>query len=275
MEQCNGRPSQVTTPVTRSIETPQNLSSPVDTDFRWVDGAAGRALCSSALAAVADHVFTTRAVSFRGETTDDDYRRLGSVFGVEGREIVRVKQVHGRSVLVVRPGESLTDLPEADAIVSIDPSRVMAVRVADCVPILIADRGHRVVSAVHAGWRGTCAGVAGAAVAAIAELGVAPDDLIAAMGPSIGACCYQVDERVRTTFLGMTPDAARWFSEDGPNHWRLDLWQANADQLEDAGVPPASIHVARVCTADQLASCFSYRREGSGTGRMIAAIRLS
>jgi len=105
-------------------------------------------------------------------------------------------------------------------------------------------------------------------------LDVAPDDVIAAIGPSIGGGCYQVDDRVRMTFLGVTPDAARWFSEDGPHHWRLDLWQANADQLEDAGVPPSSIHIARVCTADQLGSCFSYRREGSGTGRMVAAIRL-
>jgi YfiH family protein len=275
MEQRNGRPDQVTTPVTRSTEMPQNLSSTVDGDFHWVDGPVGCALCSRALGAVADHVFTTRVVSFRGETVDDDYRRLGSVFGVEGRDIIRVKQVHGRSVVVIRPGESLTDLPEADAMVSTDPSRVIAVRVADCVPILIADRGHRVVSAVHAGWRGTCAGVAGAVIAAISELEVAPDDLIAAIGPSIGGCCYQVDDRVRMTFLGVTPDAARWFSEDGPHHWRLDLWQANADQLEDAGVPPSSIHIARVCTADQLGSCFSYRREGSGTGRMVAAIRLS
>ena len=75
-------------------------------------------------------------------------------------------------------------------------------------------------------------------------------------------------------FLGMTPDAAAWFAEDGLGHWKLDLWQANADQLENAGVPSSAVSVARMCTAENLSDWFSYRAEGSGTGRLVAAIRL-
>jgi YfiH family protein len=253
-----------------------------DDQFVRVTGRAGRAFESRRLrTAAARHLFTTRALSFKGETAEADERRLAEACGVEVTQLVKVRQVHGRTVHLVQRGDAVAPAGaghepaiDADAIVCTDPGVAIAVRVADCVPILIADRRQRVVAAVHAGWRGTCAGVATAAVEAIRELGIPPGDLTAAIGPSIGPCCYQVDDKVRTAFLGMTPDAADWFVEDGPGHWRLDLWRANADQLEAAGVPADAIDIARICTADQPELCFSYRREGSGTGRLVGAIRI-
>jgi polyphenol oxidase len=248
--------------------------------FEWTDGPVGRVLTAVALAPFATNFFTTRALSFRGPSAVDDYRSLRKALDVQDQSLVTVKQVHGRTVLVVgdaasHSGRATTaDQPEADAIVATDPARALAVRVADCVPVLVADRHRRAVAAVHAGWRGTCAGVVAETIQAIEELGVAASDLVAAVGPSIGPCCYQVDDRVRTAFLGMTPDAAGWFTEDGPGHWRLDLWQAAVDQLESAGLAPEAISVARLCTKDHLDTFFSYRAEGSGTGRIIAAIRL-
>jgi YfiH family protein len=139
------------------------------------------------------------------------------------------------------------------------------------------------VAAVHAGWRGTCAGVAGTTVRTIAALGIDPADLAAAIGPSIGPCCYEVDDRVRQAFEAgegarFVNDPAAFFERarsgaSAPSLWKLDLWQANVEQLASAGVPPPAIHVARLCTKDNLDRCFSYRAEGPGGGRMIAAIR--
>jgi YfiH family protein len=252
-----------------------SLDSPtpeVAEPFGWSRGEAGLTLQSRALAGIASHAFTTRELAFKGDRAAADYQRLARQLGVTPDGVITVRQVHGRTVAVV---SSDTPLPptDADAIVSTQEARAIAVRVADCVPILLADTGRQVVAAVHAGWRGTAAGVARAAVEAIERLGVSPSTLVVAMGPSIGPCCYQVDTRVRDSFLSATPDAAVWFEEDGPGHWKLDLWQANFDLLVAAGVAESAIHVARLCTADHLQACYSYRREGAAAGRMVAAIR--
>jgi len=241
--------------------------------FRWHEGPAGRVLVAEPLEVWAAHLFTTRALTFR-ESAEADTRRLAEAMAVRPSEIVRVRQVHGRVVETLRAGDRWLEPPAADAVISTDPSRAIAIHVADCVPILLADRQHRLVAAIHAGWRGTVADVTGATLDAIADMGVPAHDLVAAIGPSIGPCCYQVDQPVRDAFLSVTPDAAAWLVDDGPGRWKLDLWSANATALLRAGVRADEIHVARICTADHLDDWFSYRREGPGTGRMAGAIRL-
>jgi len=249
------------------------MATEVAAGFGWVDGPAGRCLQNGRLSSVSPHRFTTRQLQFRAVSFETDEGRLAAAFDVEPAQLVWVRQVHGRAVLRIDPTSVVDGRPEADAIVSTDPARVIAVRVADCVPVLLADRTGKAVAAVHAGWRGVAAGVVHAAVSALGEFGIPADDLVVAVGPSIGPCCYQVDERVRTAFLGVTPDAAAWFTEDGPGHWRLDLWQAVTDQLASCGIPAGEVDVARLCTADNLEDCFSYRKEGADTGRLVAAIR--
>lgn len=240
--------------------------------FRFEPSAAGRVFVSTAIEPLADHLFTTRQLQFRGDSLSADYARLAAAFGCHGDAIIRVRQVHGRTVLVVRPDEALTPLPEADAIVSIDPARVISIGIADCVPIVMADRRRRAVAVVHAGWRGTAAGVVGATLDVLESLGVPASDLIVAVGPSIGPCCYQVDPPVRERF-GMLASGA-WFVADGPGHWRLDLAKANYDQLVAKGVRGEDIALAGECTSHRPETWLSFRRDGADSGRMVAAIRL-
>ncbi len=263
----------MTTVVDRVRRERAEATRQVAAGWQWRDSPGGAALECAALLPLAPHVFTSRALDFGGEA-GADYDRLGRLFGVAGDDVARVTQVHGRMVASVRSGVPFAPDTVADAIVCTDPSRVISVRVADCVPILIADRHHRVVAAVHAGWQGTCAAIARTTIEAIDALGVPPQDLVAAVGPSIGPCCYQVDGRVRNAFLAMTPEAAAWMTEDGPERWKLDLWQANVNHLVWAGVPSDAIGVSRICSAHDTARWFSHRAEGPLTGRMAAAIQL-
>jgi copper oxidase (laccase) domain-containing protein len=231
------------------------MTTDVTAGFAWHDSEAGRVLTHAPLGDVAPHLFSSRDLDFRGDRIERDFARAGAALGCPGHDVLRVRQVHGRHVAIVAPGASF-DSVDADAIVT-------------------TDRGRRVAGAVHAGWRGTAAGIARAAVETMVRLGARPADLVAAVGPSIGPCCYQVDSPVRDALLAQDPGARVAMTEDGPGHWRLNMWEANVRQLVAAGVPREAIGVARHCTADHLETCYSYRAEGPGTGRLIAAIRLS
>jgi YfiH family protein len=251
------------------------MTTAVAGEFTWIETAAGRALACAPIHTLAPHVFTARPLSFPGPDRDEDYRPISAALGVRGGGVVRVRQVHGRAVHRV-PADAdpaAGGIVDADAIVSTRDDAAIAVRIADCVPILLADSKGRAVAAVHAGWRGMASGVVRAAVEALAAAGVEARDLVAAIGPSIGPCCYQVDARVRDAFLPASPGAAAWFDADGPGHWRLNLWRAGRESLLEAGVPAGSIHLAGLCTADHPDWFFSHRREGASAGRMVAAIR--
>ncbi len=253
-------------------------------EFEWVQASWGAALRCGPLADIARHYFTTRDLRLEGSDEDlESWNVLARALDIEIDTLVRLRQVHGAEVFAAEKGsgshfrgqqrKSLPEpFPEADIAVSDDPSLALSVRAADCVPILLADRCRPAVAAVHAGWKGTAAGAAMAAVRALAaRFGSEPADLVAAVGPSIGPCCYEVGPDLQRHFAAH-PEASRWFSSNEARP-RLDLWRASRDQLERAGVPSAQIHVSALCTFDHPALFPSYRRDGRIAGRLVAAIR--
>lgn len=271
------------------------LPQPSDS-FRWVQVGERPALVCRALEPFAPNLMTTRSWQLGMPTSDTD-AGWKEVAAAAGTALVRVHQVHGADVLVRRTGDSggaTPPLVSADVIVTNDPSVALAIQTADCVPLLVADRRTGAVAAAHAGWRGLAAGVPRVAINALADaFGSRPADLIAAAGPSIGACCYEVGEDVRSRFALAgwgPPQTDRWFfaaPQSTPNnrsmagvagaaragYWYFDSAAAARDQLESAGVPPAQIFIAGLCTASHADVFCSYRREGSPAGRMAAAIR--
>lgn len=246
--------------------------------FEWRHEPWGAMLVCAPLQALARHGFTSRQLGLRpGESAGVAWRQVAASVGCAGVErIGRVRQVHGASVRVVRPDGLADPAPEADALVAAAPGVAVAVVAADCVPILLADPRTGAVGAVHAGWRGTAANAVGAAIEALRrEFDVAPATLVAAIGPSIGACCYQVGEELRPVFAAAGHAQAeldRWFLRHPGGQLRLDLWRANADLLARAGVPPAHVHVAGLCTKTHRDVFESFRAEGDRAGRMAAVI---
>ena len=198
--------------------------------------------------------------------------------GVQGRSwLLSVKQVHGTDALVVdRP---LTDSDRFtggwDALVTDQPGVTVAVRTADCVPVLVYDSGRRVVAAIHAGWRGAVAGVVPKTITLMAtRFGSMRSDLRVTIGPSAGACCYEVDDPVLDQLRMGLPEwefAVRDYRE---HKARLDLKALIRRQVEAEGVPLPSVSSVNLCTICHEQLFYSYRREGRVNGTMVSGITL-
>ncbi len=248
------------------------LPKPAD-GFEWTDAPWGRALRCTHIHR--PHIFSTRDLSLRlgGVRQPQGWDCLADALGVARGSLLRPRQVHGDAVTVVSDqpanGDDLCSTA-ADAMMTASPDVAVAVQSADCVPILLADSENGAVAAVHAGWRGTASQVAATAVNAMQRhFGSLPRNLVAAIGPSIGPCCYVVGDELLARF---GQDGRRWFYRTA-DRLVLNLWSANRDQLVDAGVEPDNVHVAELCTARHADLFDSFRRDGEGTGRLAAAIK--
>jgi polyphenol oxidase len=180
--------------------------------------------------------------------------------------LVTPKQIHSNRVLLVEPGAPTgpaARLGEGDALVCRSGDSIVGIRTADCVPILVVDERNRAVGAIHAGWRGTVSEISSHTVDIMTcQFGTSPEDIWAAIGPSIGRCCFQVG-----------PEVAAHFPADLHHQSCVDLPEANRRQLENAGVRPDRIFVSGLCTVCQSSLFHSYRRDKEQAGRMISAIK--
>lgn len=234
----------------------------------------------------AENIFENRRRFRRAVAGDPDF------------PVVTLRQIHSSLIRRVTAADT-ADKPlwKADGMMTSEPELMLAIQTADCIPVLVADRKRRAVAAFHAGWRGTLKRIVENGVGRMRlEFGSKPEDMVAAIGPGIGQCCYAVGEEVRSEFLSQFSYAKELFRDvydsdpvrekypllfltaRAPGHsnigpsLHLDLVEANRRQLLDAGVAPDSIFALGQCTSCHHDRFFSHRADHGFTGRMFSAI---
>lgn len=203
---------------------------------------------------------------------------LARAFGSRVENLVTVTQVHGTDLLVIdapNPDFSHFLKLECDGIVTDQPGVMIGICVADCAPLLLLDPVKKVTAALHAGWKGTAGKIAQKGVEALVSLfGSSPADILAAVGPCIGRCCYEVDAPVRDAFTKQGGGWDEFAVASGDGKWRLDLSLANVRQLLEAGIPEENIETSGLCVSCEKDTFFSYRRDQGETGRQMGFIML-
>jgi polyphenol oxidase len=223
------------------------------------------------------HVTTTR--HFPGVTSpsqptapfNDDAGDALREAGLDLRRVAYARQVHGADVLRAPAGGGWAGA--GDILATTERKVPLAIFSADCLAVTLWDSIAHVLVVAHVGWRGTARGAARVAVRAAVEAGANARQLHAAIAPSIGPCCYEVDEPVMRAFADAEPRQwKRWFTPVREGHAMLDLWTANEAILAEAGVDPAQIENPRVCTACHLDLLYSYRKGNRGRLVTVAAL---
>jgi polyphenol oxidase len=259
-------------------------------------GGASRAYCAEAAAGELNLGFT--AADNREAVVENRWLLAEAVTGDRTTPIVTLRQFHSNLVVIACAGDADCDRPrKADGVITAEPGVLIAIQTADCIPVLIADRKRRVVAGFHAGWRGTVKRIVELGVGKMRlEFGCRPEDLIAAIGPGVGQCCYAVGEEVISEFESQFIYARELFREvfdsdpvrkkypmlfltqRAPGHspigpgMHLDLIEANRRQLLDAGLKASAISVTGGCTSCHTDLFFSHRASQGHAGRMMSVI---
>lgn len=184
-----------------------------------------------------------------------------------------VKQVHGINGLICS-GAGKFHIDEADYLLSNRAGTALAVRTADCLPILLADPKANIIAAVHAGWRGTAARIATRAMDQMMKLGATKTDIIATLGPCIGSCCFEIGDEAASALTHCCNGAELQVSSQGAKQ-HADLSAINQLQLHQCGLNSEQIESISACTMCQPEHYFSYRRDGINSGRHLAIVALA
>lgn len=220
-------------------------------------------------------------VGDEAEGVRENRRRFCRVLGVNAQDAVTCRQVHGDKVTRVSAADKGAGstryedaIADTDALITNEAGLPLLLFFADCTPILLADPVKRAVGIAHGGWKGTVKSIAAKTVAAMArEFGSRPADMLAAIGPSVGSCCYRVGSEVADRFREAFPSFAAEILRKGvPDGIYLDLQLCSIRQLETAGLKADNIAAAHVCTACNSRQFFSYRADNGKTGRIAALI---
>lgn len=213
-----------------------------------------------------------------GDNLDDvlkNYRAVAKDLNLTYENMVLSKQTHTDNIRIVTKedcGKGITkesDIFDTDGLVTDEKNIPLVVFMADCIPVLLSDKNGKAVGAVHAGWRGTALKISKKAVTLMKETyKISPSDIVAAIGPGIGKCCFEVGEEVAREF------DCRFVSKGERGKYAVDLWEANKSALLEAGVRSENISIGCLCTKCNCDKFYSYRAMGEKTGRMGAIIEI-
>lgn len=214
------------------------------------------------------------------ERVRENWARLSAATGIDLSGVVYAKQIHSADVRIARPEDlqppELDPRFECDGFVTNCPGVPLAVFMADCIPVLLHDPVAGVIGAVHCGWRGSVQDMIGAAVAQMHTLGAQPEHIHAAIGPGIGACCFEVGPEVVEGIEQLLGDDAAGLVREKPDgKFMVDLKRANARRLAQLGVPARQIDISEACTMCRPDQFWSHRQTNGRRGVQAAIITLT
>jgi len=235
------------------------------------------------LGGISEEDYKSLNISFREGDLESrvlqNWNRLAMAFAIPLENFLTLNQVHGDDIFVIKPyGDYLPSDASLsyDAIVTPRENLAICIKTADCVPVFIVDRSKKIIAAVHAGWKGTALEISAKVVRLLLDkYGSYPRDILAAVGPSIGLCCFEVDEDAADSFRNQKDHGEFLFAGNKPGKWIVDLAEANRRQLIHCGIPEENIDICGLCTSCRQDLFFSHRGSGGITGRQLNFIMIN